>query len=440
MSCIFISYRRDDSAYAAHQLRDRLADHFGIDNIIFDVESIPLGTDFRNYITEQITKCDVLLAVMGNEWLNTINARSDDPKDFVRIEIEAALKRDIPVIPVLVEKAVMPDDSALPKSLADLAYRNATEVRAGADFHSQLDRLVAALENLLGTGPTKKSEPVIPPPVTTENTIQPKSSSMGRFAVVAVLLIAVLAGGAIWLYVPHEKNTVVNHSKDEAADAARLAEEKRKAEQARRDEEKRKAELAQLAEQKRKAEQARRDEEARKAEQARLDEEKRKAEQARLDAQKRKAEQARLDEQKRKAEQARLDELKRKAELQRKSVASTMPSPPTLLSAAVPKSNTPSAADEYAGKYENHQYDNGGKNDWHFVTITKMNDRSLRWANRAGVSWNLTLTSNPNVLNVDSNAPYYKQGFHTVKVQRDASGRIIGLYGPSNELYQRETR
>lgn len=184
MPKIFISYRRDDSAYVAHQIRDALGEPFGEENIIFDVESIPLGADFRAYLNDQIEQCDVLLALLGDQWLGTLTERHADPADFVRIEIEAALKRNIPVIPVLVGKATMPNESELPEALVPLAYRNATEVRAGADFRSQLARLVMALEQLLSTIPTptiekSKPQPTSGKPATSEKqtiTVTPSST------------------------------------------------------------------------------------------------------------------------------------------------------------------------------------------------------------------------------------------------------------------------
>lgn len=93
--------------------------------MVFDVDSVPLGVDFRHYLDEQVGRCDVLLAVIGAQWLSLLNERRDDPEDFVRIEIESALARGIPVVPILVDEASIPKAGELPAGLAPLAYRNA---------------------------------------------------------------------------------------------------------------------------------------------------------------------------------------------------------------------------------------------------------------------------------------------------------------------------
>jgi hypothetical protein len=151
---IFISYRRLDSAYVADAIKTRLWERFGKESVFFDIDTIPLGGDFRSHITHAVNKCDVLLAIIGDQWLIETGAngqrRLDDPADYVRLEIEAALKRGIPVIPVLVGQTVMPAISHLPDSLKELGYRNAAEIRAGRDLGQHLDRLVAGIHNLSG--------------------------------------------------------------------------------------------------------------------------------------------------------------------------------------------------------------------------------------------------------------------------------------------------
>jgi len=146
---IFVSYRRQDSADVTGRIYDRLIQCFGKEQIFKDVDSIPLGVDFREHLGGVVGKCDVLLAVIGNEWLAADTAgrrRIDDAKDFVRIEIEAALERKIPVIPVLVRGASVPTEQELPASLVLLSYRNGIAVRSDPDFHHDMDRLIAGLE------------------------------------------------------------------------------------------------------------------------------------------------------------------------------------------------------------------------------------------------------------------------------------------------------
>ena len=158
MTKIFISYRRDDSSYIAGMINDRLGKHFGPNSVFLDIDSIPLGLDFRKHISDSVGQCNVLLALIGDSWINATNdqgsRRLDDPTDFVRLEVESALKRDIPVIPVLVGKARMPSATELPSSLQELAFRNAAEVRAGLDLQEHLTRLVRGIDLLSKNNPT----------------------------------------------------------------------------------------------------------------------------------------------------------------------------------------------------------------------------------------------------------------------------------------------
>jgi hypothetical protein len=116
MPRIFISYRREDSGDAAGRLCDRLQTRFGRSNVFMDVDSIPYGVDFPQHLAQTVSRCDVLLVVIGERWLEARYAegpkqgqrRLDDPEDFVRIEIQSALARDIPVVPVLIGQASMP--------------------------------------------------------------------------------------------------------------------------------------------------------------------------------------------------------------------------------------------------------------------------------------------------------------------------------------------
>ncbi len=160
MPKIFISYRRDDSEHISGRLHDWLGPHFGRDNVFFDIDNIPFGVDFREHLDAAVGQCDILLAVIGEQWLDARyqegpkagQRRLDDAVDFVRIEIESALARGIHVIPVLVGKARMPGEQELPEGLKRIAYRNAAEVRSGRDFHDHVERLIRGIEYLLKQG------------------------------------------------------------------------------------------------------------------------------------------------------------------------------------------------------------------------------------------------------------------------------------------------
>ena len=115
---IFISYRREETAYPAGWLFDRLAERFSPKQVFKDVDSIELGDDFVQMITRAVGSCDVLLALIGDQWLTITDVhgrrRLDDPDDFVRLEIEAALTRNVRIIPILVDGANMPRADELP--------------------------------------------------------------------------------------------------------------------------------------------------------------------------------------------------------------------------------------------------------------------------------------------------------------------------------------
>ena len=150
---VFISYRRDDSAGHAGRVHDRLELEFGRDLLFMDVDAVPLGMNFIKILDEAVAKCDALLAVIGPNWLDLRDKegsrRLDDPHDYVRIEIAAALQRDIPVIPVLLDGAEIPRVDQLPQDIEELALRNGLFVRH-ASFHNDMDRLIAGLRAPLG--------------------------------------------------------------------------------------------------------------------------------------------------------------------------------------------------------------------------------------------------------------------------------------------------
>jgi uncharacterized RDD family membrane protein YckC len=159
---IFMSYRRDDTPYPAGWLYDRLAERFGVGHIFKDVDSIEPGDDFVEVIANAVGSCDVLLALIGDRWLTITNAagnrRIDDPNDFVRLEIETALARNIRVVPILVSGARMPRADDLPPGLARLAYRQALELSPNR-FNSDLGRLLRMLDNTTNQAPPKSQAP-----------------------------------------------------------------------------------------------------------------------------------------------------------------------------------------------------------------------------------------------------------------------------------------
>ncbi len=165
MAYVFITYRRSDSSPATGRIADRLQSHFGADNIFYDITAIPLGVDFRKFINDQLDKTDVFLVIIGDNWLNAGddegNRRIDNPEDWVRIEVSAALAREnIPVIPVMVGKASSPPPmEELPGELADLSSRNSILLRSDSTFEGQIEKLIEFIENLeVGTATEESAE------------------------------------------------------------------------------------------------------------------------------------------------------------------------------------------------------------------------------------------------------------------------------------------
>lgn len=150
---IFVSYRRTDSADVTGRIYDRLTEHFGRERIFKDVDSIPLGVNFKQHLENAVMECRLLLVIIGQRWTGreggSAKSNITDPIDFVRIELETAIRRSLPIIPVLVQGARMPRPEDLPDSLQALVYYNAIEVRPDPDFHSDVTRLIAGIEGHL---------------------------------------------------------------------------------------------------------------------------------------------------------------------------------------------------------------------------------------------------------------------------------------------------
>lgn len=146
---VFLSYRREDSRDISGRIGDNLSSHFGKAAIFRDVDSIPTGSDFRSKIKETIDKANVLITIIGPKWLNVSikgERRLDLPEDYVRLEIESAMLKGIPIFPVLVDGATMPQSSQLPKTIAQLAYRNALFIPREPFFHAGVDKLIHEVE------------------------------------------------------------------------------------------------------------------------------------------------------------------------------------------------------------------------------------------------------------------------------------------------------
>jgi hypothetical protein len=165
---IFMSYRRQDTEFPAGWLYDRLSEHFHRGEVFKDVDAIRLGEDYVAQINRAVGSCDVLLALIGPDWLaitdDTGRRRLDDPADFVRLEIQAALVRKVMVIPILVGGATMPRAEDLPNVIRNLSYRTALEL-SPRRFDYDVGRLLEVLDETLSAAPVEElAHPIAPRP------------------------------------------------------------------------------------------------------------------------------------------------------------------------------------------------------------------------------------------------------------------------------------
>jgi WD40 repeat protein len=160
MPKITISYRRADSEAMTGRICDRLVAHYGKQAVFRDIDDIPAGIDFRQHINEILLKTNVLLAIVGPKWLGTARGgldRINEESDPVRVEVETALRRRVPIIPVLIGSTRMPSSEQLPPSLKDFAFRNAVKVDTGRDFDYHIERLIKSVDGI--TPQTPRSSP-----------------------------------------------------------------------------------------------------------------------------------------------------------------------------------------------------------------------------------------------------------------------------------------
>ena len=195
MAGIFVSYRRDDSRDIAGRLVDRLRQVYAVEQLFLDIDAIPAGTNFEAVLADRLQACDVLLAVIGPQWMNAKDAsgkrRLDEPSDYVRREIAAALQRnDVRVIPLLVSGAEMPRAENLPDDLKPLVARQNYQLRYER-FNADADDLIAQLVTVVR--PTRKRP-------------------FGRWAIAFGAIAALVAAGVIYRFATSiaDRNTVRN--------------------------------------------------------------------------------------------------------------------------------------------------------------------------------------------------------------------------------------
>jgi hypothetical protein len=160
LPAIFISYRHSTEGDFAGRLYQHLLESFGTDSVFFDANSIRRGEDFTSAIDRVARNCRVALIVVGPHWAEPDDdggRRLDDPNDWVRLEVETLLGRQVPVIPVLVGGAHIPDFSALPISIAPLSRRAGVAISDEA-FAVDVAMLVERLESDWGIAPTGRAD------------------------------------------------------------------------------------------------------------------------------------------------------------------------------------------------------------------------------------------------------------------------------------------
>jgi hypothetical protein len=257
MPRITISYRRDDSGVITGRIFDRLVAHYGRDSIFRDIDNIPLGVDFRGHIERVFDASDIVLAIVGPRWIGPRGGQSriSNEADPVRVEIEAALRKNVPLIPVLVFGATMPRAAQLPDSIKDFAYRNGIQVDAGQDFDLHIGRLIRALDTIVqgatgGRAAQRGSESGrdssnladgLKPPHRQAHSAKPaeaagmpagvqRSTTTGRSSAlgwVAAVVVGLAIAGAVLLLLPGKDRSEVERQKTAEVERQKAAEVER---------------------------------------------------------------------------------------------------------------------------------------------------------------------------------------------------------------------
>jgi TIR domain-containing protein len=177
---IFINYRREDASSHASRLCEWLGERYGEDQVFMDVDAIEPGLDWARAIESAVGSADLVLAMIGSDWLAELNRRSTEGDDFMRYELETALSRDIRVIPVLVQGAKMPRAAELPESLSSLTRRQAFEIRDERfrfdkeELFRRVDRVLEAQGVVVPRAePTPEPTPQSTGPTTLDSPVEP---------------------------------------------------------------------------------------------------------------------------------------------------------------------------------------------------------------------------------------------------------------------------
>jgi Domain of unknown function (DUF4189)/TIR domain/Putative peptidoglycan binding domain len=206
---IFINYRRGDEPGFTQALLGRLEQAFPAERLFIDVDNIPPGEDFVRMLESQVAQCDAMLTVIGTNWLDATDdhggRRLDDPNDFVRIEIESALKQGKRVIPVLVHQARMPHPDELPEAIRSLSQRNAVRL-THERFRADVQGLIKALQGAIDEVASRRAGLVGAADVKPLERSQSSRRTLIAFGVLGVVLV-----GAIGLWIAYPRLTLPSH-------------------------------------------------------------------------------------------------------------------------------------------------------------------------------------------------------------------------------------
>lgn len=206
---IFISYRREDTSGESGRLKDKLEQVFGKENIFYDVETLEAGLNFDQSIAKALNESTVLLAMIGPHWLKTADSKGEKrllkANDWVRKEIAEALKREIRVIPVLVNGAEMPDPDELPEDLKDLTFRHAQEL-SSSRWNYDVGVLSNILEKIILKKPELQPEPT-PNSRTHKTQSQPLKNRFSKkrlWAIGALVVFSLISMALVFEYLSKE--------------------------------------------------------------------------------------------------------------------------------------------------------------------------------------------------------------------------------------------
>ena len=173
MPRIFVSYRFDDSETTAERIIAQLQEYFGPDAVLHEADGAPLDINIRKHLAAVVSRCGVLVAIIGKNWLAAApegRTGIQDLSDFQRVTIESAMSAGIHVVPVFADKAPRYHERELPASLAELAFLSGLSIDDGPNFASQMECLIKGIEeHVRQPGPQAQAAPAAAPPETRDD-------------------------------------------------------------------------------------------------------------------------------------------------------------------------------------------------------------------------------------------------------------------------------